>query len=581
MNVGAYTNKEFELRSADGNSISYMRQDDTTDGIIFTVPTGKRVESNGDIVAYGDGSSPGGSWWDDLPIASAVQLGGVKIGSGISVAGDGTISVSAAAAFDDLTDTPATKVASKLVAVNSGGTALEYVDFPVSAVWGNITGTLSNQTDLQNELDGKADDSDLNNYVLKAGDTMSGKLAISVNTPTDYISHLTQANTSGYGLRVDTANTGSSSAFYLHNTTNAQQLFKIQGDGKVAIGSGTSAYKFQMFEEAGGRARFEFNSSAHTISLVDYIAGPAVYSNKTGIYISGKDALWMSEKYDQYWVTRTDAGTYTERMRLDHETGNLGIATTSPDYKLDVNGSMQLANGHYYRIKNASGTSCRLAGMTSGNGIYMGGVDTAHTGNVYLRAGGSDKLIIEQDGTTTLKGNTYVQNGSSGYVGSYENSNEYTRVLPYGLTGYRSAIYLRNSKIDGDVFLDTTNTEGTTVRRIGLKGEDDNVRFYNHNGAEKFSIRPTTGTYGSLEIDGGATGGWEGFSIGGRAVFMHNNSTSFGLFDDVNSHWALFATMGGSVQLRYAGTTKIETAGTGAEITGTLTSTGDVIAYAT
>ena len=53
-----------------------------------------------------------------LSIASASVLGGVKIGSGLSVGIDGTISVS-------------------------------------SITWGSITGTLSSQTDLQAALDAK------------------------------------------------------------------------------------------------------------------------------------------------------------------------------------------------------------------------------------------------------------------------------------------------------------------------------------------------------------------------------------------------------------------------------------------
>jgi hypothetical protein len=50
-------------------------------------------------------------------------------------------------------------------------------------------------------------------------------------------------------------------------------------------------------------------------------------------------------------------------------------------------------------------------------------------------------------------------------------------------------------------------------------------------------FQPVTGDYGSIQIDGGAHGAWEGYSIGGRAVFMHDNSNTMGLFDDVNNEW--------------------------------------------
>ena len=62
----------------------------------------------------------------------------------------------------------------KLYGTNGSGVKGWY-DIPTSAVWGSITGTLSNQTDLQTELDGKADSShthveaditDLQSYLL-------------------------------------------------------------------------------------------------------------------------------------------------------------------------------------------------------------------------------------------------------------------------------------------------------------------------------------------------------------------------------------------------------------------------------
>jgi hypothetical protein len=51
-------------------------------------------------------------------------------------------------------------------------------------------------------------------------------------------------------------------------------------------------------------------------------------------------------------------------------------------------------------------------------------------------------------------------------------------------------------------------------------------------------FQPVSGNYGSIQIDGGAHGGYEGYSIGGRAVFMHDNANSrMVLYDDVNNDW--------------------------------------------
>jgi len=49
-------------------------------------------------------------------------------------------------------------------ATNTAGDGKEWINQPEDAIWGNITGTLSNQTDLQNALNLKADESDLSSH---------------------------------------------------------------------------------------------------------------------------------------------------------------------------------------------------------------------------------------------------------------------------------------------------------------------------------------------------------------------------------------------------------------------------------
>lgn len=84
------------------------------------------------------------------------------------------------------------------------------------------------------------------------------------------------------------------------------------------------------------------------------------------------------------------------------------------------------------------------------------------------------------------------------------------------------------------------------------------------------TVRYPTGTYGSFEIDGGAKNSYEGFSIGGRAVFMHDNGTAMGLYNDVNNQWALLSYFGGDTRLYHAGNEKISTKSDGVQVQGLL-----------
>ena len=87
----------------------------------------KNIIGQADVIAYSTGNHD-----ISLPIASNDALGAIKVGSGLTVSEDGILSVSGG---------------------TGGGTVSE---------WGDISGTLSNQTDLWNELNKKANTSDLN-----------------------------------------------------------------------------------------------------------------------------------------------------------------------------------------------------------------------------------------------------------------------------------------------------------------------------------------------------------------------------------------------------------------------------------
>jgi hypothetical protein len=113
--------------------------------------------------------------------------------------------------------------------------------------------------------------------------------------------------------------------------------------------------------------------------------------------------------------------------------------------------------------------------------------------------------------------------------------------------------------------------EGTTEKAYIQWSSAGCLMLANQEDSSIFRIGDSIGDYGSCSIDGGATNGWEGYSIGGRVVFMHNNGIEAGIFDDVNNNWLIYAVLGGTTRLYYAGDTKLATTNTGVSITGTIT----------
>lgn len=116
------------------------------------------AKASGDVVAYATGSGD-----IVLPIAGTNSLGAVKIGSGISVSSDGTISVSGTGTIGG-------------ISVNGSGNVLTNATLSSDKKIITFTKDLTalTTTNYAATLDSK--------YVKKAGDTMTGALTIASNT---------------------------------------------------------------------------------------------------------------------------------------------------------------------------------------------------------------------------------------------------------------------------------------------------------------------------------------------------------------------------------------------------------------
>ena len=119
---------------------------------------------------------------------------------------------------------------------------------------------------------------------------------------------------------------------------------------------------------------------------------------------------------------------------------------------------------------------------------------------------------------------------------------------------------------DNTISVVTAGQGEITVNSTGVRLGDTGNGYF----------QPVSGDYGSIQIDGGAHGFWEGYSIGGRVVFMHDNANAMGLYDDVNNHWAFYHALNGETQIHHAGVNKINTTSTGANIQGDLNAVDNV-----
>jgi hypothetical protein len=83
--------------------------------------------------------------------------------------------------------------------------------------------------------------------------------------------------------------------------------------------------------------------------------------------------------------------------------------------------------------------------------------------------------------------------------------------------------------------------------------------------------------YGSINVGGAMS--WDGYAIDNRVVFMHDGSSAWGIYNDVNNEWMLYGTLNGGVELKYNNTTRLWTDNDGGRTTGRHYTDGSNYAY--
>jgi hypothetical protein len=293
-----------------------------------------------------------------------------------------------------------------------------YVDSAASsaATWGLIAGTLSNQTDLQAALNLKANDNEV--VKLTGNQTISGTKTFSTTplTLNAATAVLNFSNTTG----VKTISTG--------GTTH----LNLAPGGNVGIGTTNPSFKLDvrlgttgtsMIVGEGGNTSLALGTYNELPSVTQAIVGRAKGSG-SGIF-ANNGALILSSRPTQ----SQPIGLFTnslERVRITGE-GNVGIGTTDPGRKLDVEGDIGLSRNNriYFFEPSTKANRAYIESNTSGdfNGLSFSTASTTNalvikdTGNIGIgTTNPSEKLHtvgnVEIDGILGVDGNI----GATGYV---------------------------------------------------------------------------------------------------------------------------------------------------------------------
>lgn len=392
-------------------------------------------------------------------------------------------------------------VAAKFFLRQTNGTLIDIDDLsPGSATWGSITGTLSNQTDLQNALNLKANDADV--VKLAGSQTITGEKTFS--------------STVTGGKFVPTANTVTGNGMYLPATnevaisTNGSERLRITSTG-IGIGTTTPG---NLLHISGG------NSAGINIDATNF---PVIRYRVENIE---QAAIFFSNTPKSFIFQNTATGplifkhsSSQEAMRIT-DTGNVGIGTTNPAEKLQVQGNL-----------NAS----KLLASSTPALVYSAGIGNT-PGQIYLNpVRGNRTLLIKTE---------QVSQGDA-------------------IDGVSLDAFYTNTTTPIDMLFRTGNSNRLIIKAGGNVGNGGNGLSSSITGSAVTRAGGGGGGYGN-SIDGtpktagsgGSGGGGNGSS--GNAVYPQNGTANTGggggggHADELNL-WSVNGANGGSgiVIIRY------------------------------
>ena len=397
------------------------------------------------------------------------------------------------------------------------------------------------------------------------------------------------------------------------NTVDIDDYIRHRGDTNTYIGF-PAADTFKVFTNGNERLNIDNNSADFTINVYApryydsndnaFYADPAgtsifrrlnVYSGEaTGELNVGRNAnerfrhyITDGIGYIEYYQDETDGTDHSVHFNIVSGSSGANIFQFNRPIVLTSGQTITASrfidsdDTRYYLDPNATGNAGSNAGFFGGNLSFgLPGNGTANNteaqrgrwlsieGNADTSGEGSARIFFTEHNSTTGSMSAYgmslgYRGGATSIVGSDGNTwtglgqinngewglwgHDASATGQWAMKGPRSGSFVvASGSFRAPIFYDSNNTnyyvDPNSSSRMDTIVLNDGV-----------TLRSPNGDYGSFAITGQARNGWEGFSINDRMVFMHDNSNTVGVYNDVDNEWIWYADRNAQMRLMYNG----------------------------
>jgi len=258
-------------------------------------------------------------------------------------------------------------------------------------------------TNTAHQIDIYLDESQTDNWLKIGGSTGKGTV-FNVVAPSGQAARMRLDSGAGTYYALQTLYDGG--AWEFKNTSeNADIFFSINNGGTITeimridgstgnVGIGTT--------DPGTILEISAIDPKLTLNTSSGGGNPAIYFDDAGTTKAAIDMEGTSG--DLRFFTKD--GAWSERMRIDYATGNVGIGTTSPGAKLDVSGGdIYIDNNYGLYGRNTSGTAKLLTRIDNNDQYVYGETDGSayYRGlHVYLESAAGISLAVKNNGNVGI-----------------------------------------------------------------------------------------------------------------------------------------------------------------------------------